>query len=97
VPGYLIANVDVTNPDGYRAYAEQVGDSIAAHGGRYLARAGATEVLEGDWQPHRLVILEFPTLDAARAFYRSAEYERVKPLRLANSRGQVVITAGLDG
>ena len=95
MPAYLIANIEVTDPDGYRAYAERVGTTIAAHGGRYLARAGRCDVLEGDWQPGRLVILEFPSVEAAHTWYRSAEYEQVKPLRLANSRGQLVITDGL--
>ena len=95
MPAYEIANVDVTDPEGYRAYAEQVVATVAAHGGRYLARAGRCELLEGEGQPGRLVILEFPSYEAARAWYRSADYERIKPLRLANSRGQVVITDGL--
>ena len=96
MPAYIIANIEVTDPDGYRAYADRVGATIAAHGGRYLARGGSCEALEGDWQPARLVILEFPSIDAARAWYGSAEYGEIKPLRFAHSRGQVVITDGLS-
>jgi uncharacterized protein (DUF1330 family) len=96
MPAYVIANIEVTDPDGYRAYAERVGATIAAHGGRYLARAGRSDVLEGDWQPARLVILEFPSIDAAHAWYASAEYAELRKVRVAHSRGQVVITDGLQ-
>jgi uncharacterized protein (DUF1330 family) len=92
---YVIANIDVTDPDGYRAYAEQVGETIAAHGGRYLARGGDCEVLEGDWLAGRVVILQFPTINAARAWYGSPEYQAIKSVRLAHSRGRVLITDGL--
>lgn len=96
MPAYLIANIQITSPDGYRGYAEQVGATIEAHGGRYLARGGTVEVLEGEWEPQRLVILEFPTLESAHAWYHSAEYERLKALRVDNSHGQLVLTEGLD-
>jgi uncharacterized protein (DUF1330 family) len=96
MPAYLIANVHVTNPDGYRAYTEQVGATIAAHGGRFLARGGSVEVLEGDWEPQRLVILEFPTFEAAHTWYHSAEYQTLKAVRTQHSQGQIVLTEGLD-
>jgi uncharacterized protein (DUF1330 family) len=96
MPAYLIANIQVTNPDGYRGYAEQVAATIETHGGRYLARGGTVEVLEGEWEPRRLVVLKFPTLESARAWYQSAEYERIKALRVDNSHGELVLTEGLD-
>jgi len=94
--GYLIANIQVSNPEGYREYAERAGAVIAAYGGRYLARGGATEVREGDWVPHRVVIVEFPTLDAARECYESDAYAQVKAIRLAHSSGELVLLEGLD-
>jgi uncharacterized protein (DUF1330 family) len=96
MPAYLIANIQVTNPDGYRGYAERVGEMIEAHGGRYLARGGTVEVLEGEWEPQRLVVLEFPTLESAHAWYESAEYQRLRELRVDSSHGQLVLTEGLD-
>ena len=69
---YVIANVEVTDPAAYEEYRAKVPGTIAAYGGRYLARAGATEVLEGDWTPHRLVILEFPSLAQLKAWYKVA-------------------------
>ena len=95
MPAYLIADIEVTDPEGYRGYAEEAPAVVAAHGGRYLARGGATEVLEGSWEPDRLVILEFPDLAAARAFYEDPEYERIKPLRHDNARSRLLITEGL--
>jgi uncharacterized protein (DUF1330 family) len=96
MPAYLIANIEVTNPDGYRAYTEQVGATIAAHGGRFLARGGSVEVLEGDWEPQRLVILEFPTVEAAHTWYHSADYQRLKAVRMEHSQGQIFLTSGVD-
>jgi uncharacterized protein (DUF1330 family) len=96
MPAYLIANIEVTNPEGYRGYTEHVGATIAAHCGRFLARGGSVEVLEGDWEPQRLVILEFPTLEAAHAWYQSAEYQALKAVRMEHSHGQIVLTLGLD-
>ena len=61
---YVIAHVDVTDPIAYQEYIRMSPESIKAYGGRFLARAGETQVLEGDWQPKRLVILEFPSADA---------------------------------
>ena len=95
MPAYVIADIEVTDPEAYREYAERVPATIASHGGRYLARGGEVDVLEGDWQPSRLVILEFPTSDDARAWYHSAAYEAVKEVRLLSSHGQLVLTEGV--
>jgi uncharacterized protein (DUF1330 family) len=92
---YVIANIEVSDPDGYRASADQVSETIALYGGRYLARGGTCEVLEGDWKAERVVVLQFPTIDAARAWYGSPEYQAILPLRQASSRGQVLIADGL--
>jgi uncharacterized protein (DUF1330 family) len=65
VPAYVIANVDVRDPEAYEEYRALVPATIAEHGGRYTARGGATEVAEGDWKPKRLVIVEFPSVENA--------------------------------
>jgi uncharacterized protein (DUF1330 family) len=67
---------------------------VKAHGGRYLARGGATDVLEGDWDIDRLVVLEFPSMEQARAWYDSPEYQEVAPIRQAASRARAVIVEG---
>jgi uncharacterized protein (DUF1330 family) len=92
--GYLIAEIEVTDPAGYEEYRRRVPASIERHGGRYLVRGGATETVEGDWKPRRLVVLEFPSLAQARAFYESEEYQALKAIRVRCSRGSVVLAEG---
>ncbi len=91
---YLFANIDVTDVDGYDEYRKRVPATIAAHGGRYLTRAGATEVLEGDWVPRRLVILEFPNMAILKAWYDCPEY---RPLRDIRERTAVSSVVAIDG
>lgn len=78
---YIYADVEVTDAEAYETYRRQVPALIAAHGGRYLVRGGAAEVLEGHHQPHRQVILEFPDMAALKAFYRSPEYTALIAIR----------------
>lgn len=92
---YVIADIEVTDPVAYEGYKSAVGATIAAFGGRYLARAGHTEVLEGGWQPKRLVILEFPSLAQAQAWYRSPDYAPLLARRQAASVSKLVFTEGL--
>jgi uncharacterized protein (DUF1330 family) len=95
MPAYVIANVDVHDPARYDEYRRGVPDSIAAHGGRYLARGGECQVMEGAWQPRRLVIVEFPTAAAARGWWESPEYASLKALRQATTNTELVILEGL--
>ena len=94
MPAYIIVNIEVTDPAGFERYRAAVPPVIAAHGGRYLVRGGDLHVMEGapDWK--RLVVLEFPSLDAARAFYASADYAPLLALRLASSRNEMVMVEG---
>ena len=78
---YIFADVEVTDADAYETYRRQVPALIAAHGGRYLVRGGAAEVLEGDRQPHRHVVLEFPDMAALKSFYGSPEYTKLIAIR----------------
>ncbi len=94
---YVIAEIEVTNPDGYKPYTQLVPASIALYGGRFLVRGGAAEVLEGDWPQLRRVILEFPSMEAARAWWDSPEYAKPKELRRANSKGRLILLEGFDG
>lgn len=93
--GYVIAEVNVTDPAGFEEYRQLVEATIAAYGGRYLARGGATETVEGDWQPRRLVLLEFDTLERAKEWYYSPEYAGPKALRQRSADTQVVFAEGL--
>ena len=89
MPAYVVVNIRVTDPDVYADYARGAPATVERFGGRYLARGGTVEVREGSWSPERLVILEFDTADAARAWYESAEYAELR--RLRQSAADVVI------
>jgi len=91
---YLVAMIEVTDLEGYKRYAARAPETIAQYGGRYLVRGGAPKVVEGDWKVERLVVLEFPDLEAAERFYQSPEYQELVPLRQAASKGSVAILPG---
>jgi uncharacterized protein (DUF1330 family) len=95
MPAYVIANVDVKDPAAFEEYRKRVPETIARYGGRYLVRGGACETLEGGWTPARLVVLEFPSVDAARRWYDSAEYREPKALRMKSALTDVVIVPGV--
>jgi len=92
---YVIADVEVTDPAGYEEYRKGVPATIAAYGGRYLARGGEVQVLEGDWVPRRAVILEFPSLERAKAWYASPEYRPLCEIRKRASNSRLVIIEGV--
>jgi uncharacterized protein (DUF1330 family) len=92
---YIIANVEVTDPAAYEEYRQRAPAAIAAYGGRYLARGGATTVLEGDFTAHRLVILEFPDMARLQAFYHSPEYQPLVAMRQRAAKSSLVSIEGL--
>ena len=95
MPAYVIADVEVLDTTGYEEYRQKVPATITAYGGRYLARGGATEVLEGSWSPKRCVILEFPDMERFRAWWDSPEYVPLRRLRERTTRSHLVVTKGL--
>lgn len=95
MPAYVIANVDVTDPAGFEQYRALVPATIEQYGGRYLVRGGTHEVVEGDWRPRRLVVLEFPSMTAARRWYDSEEYRHPKALRLRSARTDALLVEGV--
>lgn len=92
---YIIANIEVTDPAGYEEYNKQAHVTIASYGGRYLTRGGAAEVLEGDWAPNRVVIVEFPNMAQLKAWYASAEYRALFQIRRRTSKSSLVAIEGL--
>jgi len=92
---YLLAEIEVTDPGGFEAYRRDVPKLIARFGGRYLARGGAAEVLEGGRPLKRTVLLEFPDMPTLKAFYRSPEYQPLLALRQASSQSEVLIFDGV--
>lgn len=95
MPAYVVVNVDVKDPVRYKDYIAMAPPSIAQYGGRYIARGGPVDVMEGDWTPKRFVILEFPSAARAREWWSSPEYAEAKALRQATAETQLVITEGL--
>jgi len=95
MPAYVIADIEVTDPVAFEDYRQRVPATIAAYGGRYLARGGKTEVLEGDWSPKRCVLLEFPSLAQFKAWWNSAEYQPLRELRERSTKSHLIVTEGL--
>ncbi|HST64798.1 MAG TPA: DUF1330 domain-containing protein [Mycobacteriales bacterium] len=94
---YVIVETDVTDPEQYERYKAASPGAIAAGGGRFLARGGELDVLEGDWRPSRLVVLEFADLAAARDWYESEVYQQAKSLRDGAARLRMVAVEGAPG
>ena len=92
--GYILAEIEVTNPEGYKDYTTMVPPTIEKYGGRFLVRGGATEPLEGEWPQRRRVLIEFPSVEAARQWWDSPDYEKPKAMRRANSNGRLLLLEG---
>ena len=92
---YVIAVVEITNPEGYRPYTQVVPATIQQYGGKFLVRGGAATTLEGDWPERRRVLIEFPTKDAALKWWNSPEYAAPMKMRRANSKGRLILLEGV--
>jgi uncharacterized protein (DUF1330 family) len=92
---YVVLDIEVTNSDKFARYKELAPPAIAAYGGRYIARGGTTEILEGSWTPNRVVILEFPTIERAKSRLESSEYREARELREASATTNAFVTEGL--
>lgn len=97
MPAYVIVNVDVKDPVRYEDYKKMVPPTLAPYGGRFLVRGGAVHPREGAWRPKRFVVLEFPSLERANAWYDSPEYAPAKALRQATSTADLVMVEGFAG
>ena len=92
---YIIVQVTVTDPAGYEAYKKMVPPSLTPYGGKFAVRGGACETLEGDWNPQRVVVLEFPTVALAKQWWASAEYAAAKALRQRTAGTQMIVVEGV--
>jgi uncharacterized protein (DUF1330 family) len=95
MPAYVIANVNVQDAATFEEYRKQVPATIVKHGGRYIVRGGRVERVEGSWNPTRLVVLEFPSMEQARRWYDSEEYREPKALRMTCAMTDVVFADGV--
>ncbi len=91
---YIVVQVEVTEPAGYDEYKKMVPSSLAAYGGKFVVRGGACEMLEGSWQPKRLVVLEFPSVAKAKQWWASNEYRDAKALRQRTAKTEMIVVEG---
>ena len=95
MPAYVLAHIDVKDPVRYEDYKKMSPISIQKYGGRFIARGGKVEVLEGTWQPKRMVLLEFPSVERAKEWWASQDYADAKQLRQATSTGDMIVIEGV--
>ncbi len=97
MPAYVIFDVEIRDLARYQDFMSQVKPALEAAGARYLARGGAHRVHEGDWQPRRIVIIQFPSIAAWESFYNGPVYQGLKGIRDECSSARLVAVEGLDG
>ena len=95
MPAYIVVQIEVTDPAVYDAYKLAAPATIALYGGRYIVRGGPVDVLEGVWKPKRLVVLEFPDKERARAWWESPEYGPAKAQRQLCARTEMILIGGV--
>jgi uncharacterized protein (DUF1330 family) len=92
---YIIVEIEVTDPVGYEEYKRQAGATVHKYGGKYIVRGGKTEVLEGDWKPKRIVVLEFPSVDRAKEWLNCEEYRELRKMRHRTARTNMIVVEGV--
>ena len=94
--GYVVIDTEIIDTESYSEYVEKILAVIVAHGGRFLVRTSDIEPLDGGWEPKRLVIIEFDSLEAARGFVGSAEYGAIDEVRRRAAKSRIVVVGGYD-
>ncbi len=92
---YVIVDIEVKDAEGYKEYVRVAPETVKMYGGRYIARGGANETLEGEWKANRLVILEFPSTEKAKAWLNSPEYAPARALRHRYAHTNMVLVEGV--
>ena len=92
---YVVVQVDIKDPVRYADYKEMVPASLEKYGGKFLVRGGKTHTMEGGWAPKRFVLVEFPTVEQAKAWWDSPEYRAARDLRWATAVSQLIIAEGI--
>ncbi|MEO7989772.1 MAG: DUF1330 domain-containing protein [Chryseolinea sp.] len=93
---YIIVDVTVLNKDEYEGYKKLTPGSLAAYGGKFIVRGGSTECLEGDWNPERIVVLQFESVTRAKEWWSSAEYAPAKKIRQLNAKTKMILVEGVS-
>ena len=92
---YVVIDIVVKNTEGYEEYKRLAPPTITAYGGKYIARGGATENLEGNWQPNRIVIIEFERIEKAKQWLDSEEYKTAKETRHKYATSNTIVVEGV--
>ena len=92
--GYVIFNIEVTNPEAYKQYVQSVKPIAEQFGGEYVVRGGNNQVVEGSWQYSRNIVIKFPSYEKALEWYNSKEYQPIKQIRLDNAKSNGIIIQG---
>jgi len=92
---YIIVEIEIVDPVGYEEYKKLAGASVEKYGGKYIVRGGKTEVLEGDWKPKRIVVLQFDNMERAKAWFNSPEYIEPRKQRHRTANTRMILVEGL--
>ena len=92
---YVIVEIDIVDPAGYQEYKELAGATVEKYGGKYIVRGGRTEVLEGDWEPKRIVILEFESMQRAKEWLNCEEYRKPRTMRHRTAKTNMIVVEGV--
>ena len=95
MPAFLVVQIEVVNKEKYDSYKQMVPPSLLPYGGRFVVRGGKLETLEGTWSPERFVIIEFPSVAQAKAWWNSPEYAQAKAIRQETARTQMILVEGV--
>jgi uncharacterized protein (DUF1330 family) len=95
MPAYIIVEIDIVDPAGYEEYKKLAGATVEKYGGKYVVRGGRTEVLEGDWQPQRIVVLQFDSPQHAKDWLNSEEYREPRKMRHRTARTNMILVEGV--
>ncbi len=94
MPAYVIADITVTDQERYKDYAKKTPATVEKFGGKFIVRGGEIAVIAGDWNPQRLVIIEFPNMATLKKWYQSKEYQKISRIREESSTGSFVFVDG---
>ena len=92
---YIIAEVTITDPPGFEAYRQMVPATVAKYGGKFVVRGGRMEMLEGNWEPKRLVVIEFESAERAKQWWASEDYHEAKALRQRTAQTNLIVIEGV--
>jgi uncharacterized protein (DUF1330 family) len=95
MPAYVIVEIDIVDPVGYEEYKKLAGATVEKYGGKYIVRSGAVETLEGDWNPKRIVILEFESMQRAKEWLNCEEYREPRKMRHRTAKTKMILAEGV--